>query len=688
MAQPNTPMLLSKKSQEALLQYHHQCFDLQARNWNLRDQMVKIDLAYIRENDFTEDHQRAKIANRYGDSRKFQNVTVPVVMPMVEAAVTYQTSVFLTGHPIFGVVSNPQNMDAAMQMETVIEDQSTRGGWVRELMLFFRDGFKYNLAALEVNWDRTVTAALETDLGFSTTQARPKEVIWEGNSLRRRDPYNLIFDTRVSPAEIYWKGEFAGYTEIFSRIQLKSFINALPDKMIDNIVPAFESGLGAAGFSTSAANGGFYIPQINPDAILDRDPRTTTNWMAWAGIVGSDNKIKYRDMYEVTTLYAKILPSDFGMKVPAQNTPQVWKFVFVNHSVLIYAERQTNAHGYLPMLFSQPLEDGLDYQTKSLATNVTPIQEITSALWNGTIAARRRAISDRGIYDPSRISEHHINNENPSAKIPVRPAAYGKPVSESYYPIPFRDDQSGIMMQESQSLMQFANLITGQNPARQGQFVKGNKTLHEFQTVMSNANGRDQLTSILLEAQIFTPLKEILKINILQYQGGVSLFNRELQREVTIDPVALRKAVLDFKVSDGLTPADKLINSDTLQVAMQVIGSSPQIAAGYNLAPMFSYFIKTQGGRISEFEKSPEQLAYEQAMMQWQQSVAMIAESLKGADPQTQQQLMEQLKQMPQPQPQQYGYNPQGQGSAAVQPATETATRINNITNVITNQGQ
>lgn len=47
------------------------------------------------------------------------------------------------------------------------------------------------------------------------------------------------------------------------------------------------------------------------------------------------------------------------MKVPAPNTPQVWKFVYVNHSVLIYAERQTNAHGYLPMLFGQ-LEDGLD----------------------------------------------------------------------------------------------------------------------------------------------------------------------------------------------------------------------------------------------------------------------------------------------------------------------------------------
>jgi hypothetical protein len=647
--------------------------------------MRQIDLAYIRENDFTQENLRAKAANKYGDPTRFQNITVPVVMPMVEAAVTYQSSVFLTGHPIFGVVSNPQTMDAAMQMETVIEEQSVRGGWVRELMMFFRDGFKYNLAALEVNWDRVVTAALETDLAFSTTQARPKEVIWEGNCLKRKDPYNLIFDTRVAPSEIYWRGEFAGYTELMSRIQLKQFVNSLPDKMVDNVIAAFESGLGFSGISSTDMQGGFYTPQINPNALLDRDSRGTTNWMAWAGIAGSQSNIKYKDTYEVTTLYAKILPADFGMKVPAQNTPQIWKFIYVNHSVLIYAERQTNAHGYLPMLFSQPLEDGLEYQTKSLAQNVQPIQDVTTALMNSNIAARRRAISDRGIYDPSRISEAHINSDNPAAKIPVRPAAYGKPVQEAYYPIPFRDDQAGIIMQDIQQLLQMGNVITGQNPVRQGQFVKGNKTQHEFQSVMSNANGRDQMTSMLLEAQVFTPLKEILKINILQYQGGVSLFNREKQQVVKIDPVALRKAVMDFKVSDGLTPSDKLINSDTLQVAMQVIGSSPQIAAGYNLAPMFSYFMKTQGGRIQEFEKSPEQMAYEQALQQWQLAMQTVSESFKGMEPAEVQKLMQQLP--PQPQPQQYGYNPQQQGATAVgQPTVEQATRINNITNNIQNQ--
>jgi len=675
MATSNTPLLISKQSQEAIVALLAQCKALDNQHWNTRNQMRKVDLAYMREADFTTENYRAKTANTLGDATKYQNITVPVVLPQVEAAVTYQSSVFLTGHPIFGVTSNPASIDEAIQMETVIEDQATKGGWTAEFIKFFRDGFKYNIAAMEVSWGRKVTAALETDPGFSTNQAKPKEVIWEGNKLKRLDLYNSFWDKRCLPCEVPYKAEFAGYTEQYSRIALKQFIQELPDKLVDNVIACFETG---------AVQNDFYIPDLNPDTRTDANLTSNTNWLAWAGLSGADNKISYKDNYEVTTLYARILPADFNLRVPAKNTPQVWKFIIVNNLTLIYAERQTNAHGLIPILFAQPNEDGLGYQTKSLATNVQPIQQITSAMWNSIIAARRRAISDRGLYDPSRVDAAHINNENPSAKIPVRPSAYGKPLNESYFPIPFRDDQSGVLMQETQSLLQMANVISGQNQARQGQFVKGNKTLHEFSTVMNNANGRDQLCSLLLEAQFFTPLKEILKINILQFQGGTSLYNKDKEQIVDVDPIKLRKAILDFKVSDGLLPTDKLINAEALQIALQVLQSNQVVASQYNLGPLFTYFLKTQGAHISEFEKSPEQIAYEQAMMQWQQQMANIAQMLRGVGPDELQNLIKQMP--PQPQPQQFGYNPAGKDPYA--PAPARSNNVNNIVNNITGKMQ
>lgn len=669
MTLPSTPILISPKSQSAVIEYLKQCQNLYNQNINIRERMREIDLAYQREKNKASEQRKSKIANKYGDQGKLQDLTIPVIMPQVEAAVVYQTSVFLQGTPIFGVAPTPEYSDEALQMESLISDSATRGGWVRELQMTFRDGFKYNLAATEVSWDRVVTAALETDVNFGNgKQGKPKEVIWEGNAIRRLDLYNTFFDIRVAPTRIHVDGEFAGYTQLMSRTKLKAYLSQLPDKL-PNDKAAFESSSSAVTTGVNTATGiqNYYIPDVNMnDGLLSNSLNNgAMNWLAWAQLAKADiSKIQYKNMYEVTILYARILPSDFKIIVPAANTPQVWKFVIVNHSIVVYAERQTNAHGFLPILFSQPYEDGLTYQTKSLARNVEPIQDITSSLMNSVLAARRRAISDRGLFDPSRVAEAHINSTNPSAKIPVRPAAYGKPLNEAYYPIPFEDRQSQEIMQQIGIMTQFANQISGQNPAKQGQFVKGNKTQHEFDTVMGNANGRDQATAMLLEAQLFTPMKEMIKLNILQYQGGTSVYNPNQQKVVSVDPVALRKATLAFKISDGLTPTDKLINADVLGVALQQIGSSQQIGQAYNMGPLFSYLMKTQGADLSPFEKSPEQIAYEQAVAQWQQTVIGMAKANPNIQP---------AQYPPQPVPQQFGYQPQGlQPNSSQQQGTNT----------------
>lgn len=645
---PNTPFTLSRVSQEGLLELEKQCVTNQNTQWNIRGRLEEQDKLYSRETDNTLEQQRAKTANIYGDSSRYQNLTVPVVKPLVESAVTYQTSVFLTGSPLFGVVSSPEFIDEALQLETIIDNQAQKGAWVSELMNHFRNGFKYNLAGLEVSWDKETVPALITDLSYSTTQAKPSEEIWQGNKIKNIDLYNSFWDFTVPPCQIASRGEYAGYTEIYSRIALKQFIANLPDKIVANVVPALSSGLSS--LSTSDTGGTYYLPQINAKALVNNDRIIGTNWASWAGITQAANTgIDYKNYYEVTTLYARILPSDFRMNgVPQQNTPQVWKFIIVNHSVVIYAERQTNAHGLIPILFTQPYEDGLGYQTKSLLDDVSPMQSLSTTLANSWIASRRRAISDRTLYDPSRVAPEHMNSPNPSAKIPVRPSAYGKPVSESVYAFPFRDDQAQMAMAEIQSVQQFAYLVSGQNQAKQGQFVKGNKTKHEFADVMAHANGPDQKTAIGYEASLFTPLKHIIRINILQYQGAEILLSRKKKTQVKVDPMQLRKAVLEFDVSDGLVPSEKLINGEAWTTAMQVVGSNPQVGQSYNFAAMFSYLMKSQGADLTPFEKSPEQLAYEQAMQAWQQ-IAM--EGMKQG--------IKQENLPKQPVPQQYGYNPQ-----------------------------
>jgi len=626
---------LSSTTQSRLTTYYKSCRTLFEGNWAITERLRQVDLLYSREEDMTTEAFNAKLQNILGNAKALQNLTVPVVMPQVEAAVTYQSSVFLTGSPMFGVVSSPEYIDAAMQLEAVIEEQQTKGGWVLDLQQTMRDGFKYNLGFAEVVWDEIKTASIST----TVAGAKPVETIWAGNAIKHLDIYNTFWDTRVTPRQLPHEGEFIGYTSRKSRTALKAFINELTEHLIANVVPAFES-------PTTAR---YSIPQVNANIFGDSLNNIVAdhNWMAWAGYEDEKGKtkIQYKDSYELTTLYARIIPDDFNIHTPASKTPQIWKFLIVNDAVIIYAERQTNAHNMLPILAMQPYDDGLSYQTKSLAENVAPMQSISSTLMNTTLASRRRAVYDRTVYDPSMISPKDMNNPNPIANIPLKQSAYGASIDAAFKPFPFNDRMSSSILQEVSLVNSLADVVTGQNKAQQGQFVKGNKTREEYSDVMANANGRSQSISLTLEAQFFTPLKEILKLNILQYQGGTTLFSESKKANIDVDPVTLRKAIVKFKLSDGLLPSDKLLNGDAFNTALQVLGSSPQLGVEYNLGKLVSYLFKSQGANIGDFEKPSEQIAYENAVNTWQQTA------------------MEYLKQgvefkAPQPNPADFGLDP------------------------------
>lgn len=664
----NLPILPRKDSQAAVTEYVKKKSVEMHQAFTLRERFQEIDRVYAREIDWTKENLRAKMANKRGDANRIQNIQVPVVMPQVQAALTYQSSVFLTGMPIFGVASDPAYIDAALQMEAIIEDEQTRAGWVRQLMLFFVDGFKYNYSAVEVAWKQRTMASLSTDLTRGQA-ATVKQKEWAGNFITRLNPYNTFHDPNVHSADVPRLAEYAGYTELMSRVRFSEYVRDLPYRM--NITEAYESPLQASFYQ--AENSDFFMPQINPNSHADvAFLNTGTDWESWMGLAKVSSKHDYKSYYLVKVMYARLIPREFGIIVPSPGTPQIFKIVTVNNSVVIYMERATNAHNMLPILFGVPKDDGMGFEDKSLAENAEPFQSVASALTNSMMESRRRAIGDRIAYDPSRVPKHLMDNPQ-VARIPVRPSAYGTDIGSAFYQFPFRDDQAGLVMQEVQQILALGNEVNGQNKARQGQFVKGNKTQREFDTVMANANGRDQTTAILLENQVFLPMKEMIKTNILQYHGPDKIFSRSQDAVVTIDPTQMRDAIMEFKISDGLTPTDKLMDADSFTVALQTIASSPAIGGGYNVAPMFSYLMKQKGADLRPFEKSPEQLAYEQALQAWERAVL---EGIKSGA---------QAAQLPpQPTPEQYGYQPQGTQATAT-PQQRTTQNVNNITNNITN---
>lgn len=620
MATPNTPMAIPAESQTAVTLYLTSAIDLYSTSYNIRTQLEMRDRAYYRTNDMSQTQAKAKSANDAGDPSKIQNITVPVVMPQVESRLAALGEVFLTGHPIFGCVAPPNQAEALKQVDAVIEDNSIRGSWANELLLTMRDGLKYDLGAVEVVWENRKIFNIGTPDAANLAQGQPLESYYAGNFIKHLNIYNVLLDTRVSPEKNHITGEFAAYTDVISRIQLKKEMEDLDPLGSMNFKAAFESP-GPGTNLNSDVNAPYYLPQVNPDALLPVDSRKEHNWLAWAGLSEREKStggINYGNSYERTVLYARILPSDFKIPVRNRNHVQIWKFIIINRQVVIFAERQTNAHNFLPIVVCKPSNDGMEWQSKSFAENAMPIQAISSALVNSALESQRRKVYDRMFYDPSKINKRDIDNVSSVARIPVKNSQYGKGISDSVYQVPYRDDGVSEIMNMSQQITQFGDVVNGQNRVQQGQFQKGNKTRREFDATMGAASNRERMMSLGLEFTFFAPIKQIILSNILQFQPPTTIVNPQSGESVAVDPQVLRDANIKFKLSDGYMPSDKLVSMDLMGQLFNAAGALPQIAVEYDLMGMFTYSMQLQGASwLSDFKRKPEeQEAYRTSMGQ------------------------------------------------------------------------
>lgn len=210
--------------------------------------------------------------------------------------------------------------------------------------------------------------------------------------------------------------------------------------------------------------------------------------------------IKYANSYERTILYARVLPSDLKIPGKNRNHVQIWKFIVVNRKVVIFAERQTNAHNYLPIICCKPSNDGMGFQSKSFAENAMPFQSVASGLVNSGMESQRRKVYDRMLYDPSRVNKKDIDVVSSVALIAVKSSQYGKSMQEAVYQIPYRDEGVAEVMSLSSQFVQMGDIVNGQNRVQQGQFQKGNKTRKEFDTVMASASNRGRMRALVLSS--------------------------------------------------------------------------------------------------------------------------------------------------------------------------------------------
>jgi hypothetical protein len=609
--------MINRKNTEALTGIlKNQVFPIKEALDVRRNTYLTVDKYLQKESDRTTSGVTGRLVNELGDKSKIRDAEVPVAFIQSQTAIAYLMNVFLGGEPIFAATANRKNEKAAAMLTAMSQRDQHRLNWRGEILQSLADAVQYNLAPMEVYWGAKRASSVKTVQAApnSTRTGEIAAVTYEGNFIKRRDPYNVFCDMSVAPYEVHEHGAFAGYIERFNYIRMKKFVAEL------NNVFVVKHNLRTA-FTSSCGEGLYYHPQVR--SIFGSVAPQENNWQAFWGTNPSIDPTQSGGKYEVVTLYARIIPKEYNIEVPRAGSLATYKLIYVN-GTLLYVEPLNTPHEYLPLIFGQMYRGNWD--KKSFTEYVLDLQDLGTSMIRGTMDSMRRAVADRGIYDPTRVRKADMDSPNPVAKIPVTTNAYNQDIRTAYYPIPYEDRASGNFRSNFGLVLDLANQTTGQNQAAQGNFIRGNKTMQEFDSIMTNSQARMQLGALELDASLFAPTRLILNTNFLLYAQAEKIEDRITGDEVEVDPAMLRKVLPEFKMSSAVLPTTKVANTEVALQALQLFSQRPELDMEYDTGGIAVSILMQQGMTdLEQYKRTPEQMKQKQAQLEAQAAAAAAA---------------------------------------------------------------
>lgn len=613
---PKSDRPLSAESQQLLLNTCNQILSNYATHaTELRAKMEVIDIAYARfrqkkdklkNQDGVDDNFAVLCDDEFDTLReKFVDIDVPLLVSQVDTGVGYLADLYLSGYPLFPVVSEPKDRKEAEYIESLVDKHSMVGKYPAELLKFFFDATKYNFAPLLVEWDYTrhFIRASDFDAGLEGKPELNQQQIGY-TKLHRLDPYNTFYDWTVSPGQVAADGDFVGYVEQMTPTKLQRLIEKLETQPghLMNRTKVFTTTIGTAKY--------YQHPQIS-EYITSANKE-----FSWENYFAEQTQRKVSGattsgLHEIAVFYRRVVPDDYKIPAPDdyKKRLRIYKIIVVDGQHVLYVEPVYTAMEHLPILVGSPRDDGLGLQTQSTAESVIPMQRAASALVNIRFHGARRAINDRAIFDESMIDSAALNNPSPTAKIAAKQNSLTqRKLSDAYYSIPYDPRGTDTVLRDALMIGEWTNELNGMNRAQQGQFQKGNKTLNEFSTVMDNAEMRQRLPAIMLEHQVFVPMKQMLKLNLWRYASGEVIRSQATGRALEVDLNQLDQSIFDFKIADGYLPKSKLASTEVLTAGMQVLQSSPVLQQAYGpMLPQIMAHMMYLGGVKGFDQYMPEQ---------------------------------------------------------------------------------
>lgn len=569
--------------------------------------------------DLSSDTLKGEARLAKGLKDKLTNIEISSTNAIQDSAQSYLVSTFLTGYPIFSATSSRENEDSAAQITALTSRDQVMFSWVAELSQALGDVTKCPFAAVEVLWEEkrgnnaTIATSAELAEGTYTTAA---PVTYSGNAINRLDPYNTYYDRSVDPMKVHEDGTFAGYVKRLNYIQMKKLMFDLDEVYTfkDNVSKIF----------TSSNSSDLYKKLTS---VKDRTSSSTPKTMPLTQFFGSgkqgSNNTPSLGGYEVIKHYQRIIPADFGISpklIPNSGAARVFCLVFVN-GMLIYAKPIISGNNYLPTIFAQ--EKPGEVEKKNMIEYTIPIQDLSTGIITATLQSMRKSVGGGDVvYNSKYIDSSVFNNTSGVGRnIPLKNLGLmaDVPIDRLYHQVQYNDTITPQFTSYMQLIKSLGEQVVGINQTTQGNLTKGNRTLHEFETVNNNSQSRLSLIALLLESRFFGPIKEILKLNYFLYASKEIVTIPGTDSKVEISPEQLITEAPEYQMTDGLLPSTKVKNTDAGMMGVQLMSQNQELLVEYDVGAMIVSILKQSGFTdLKDYKRSPDE---QQRKLQQQQQL-------------------------------------------------------------------
>jgi hypothetical protein len=488
---------------------------------------------------------------------------------------------------------------------------------------------KYNFGGLYTMWETIYGHGVdyETTNAQGQVQFIENAVVLEGNAINTIDPYNVIWDTTVSPIDLPQKGEFFALIDIENEFRLQRMVKQGRLFNTDGIL----GNRGPYEFSLYMNKPG---GRTRPISAYDA---TATNFIS---ILAPGHAAHITPLIESVVIWIWIVPRDFGLSKTDEY--ELWTFKMHAGRAVTFAQRLNFAHGMLPCGFFMPWEDELGLDAQSMGERLKALQTFGSFMMNVQQRSERKALNSTAVIDRQAVG-------NLSQGEPIE----GVILADTSYLGENKDVRRAVAVFEhtprtnaTEVLTNVLDLMQYILPTNITKVVSDleRATMYQAASTVQGANRRPHKMAKFLNDQGWTPIRHQMYFNMLEKQKTVEILDDQTGEPRAINPAQIAQAHLRHSVSEGIKGIDKLQIIESLRDVINMMLQSQVAQDKIDIIGVIDYWLSLMGDRFDftsfKIESPIDTLSMEEKDMAFQLFQQAVQETQGGTKQRPQQPML------------------------------------------------